>query len=190
MNLDKSIIIIGPSAVGKTSIAKGLENSDLPIKKVVTTTTRAQRPGEVEGIDYHFLTNQAFEDLIAKNGFIEHAKYNNHYYGSQAADVQPIIDAGQIPLWVTDSQGADFFKANFSNVFTIFIMPADFETLRRRLEKRKMAKEEITNRIRIARKELLNAPKADARIVNYDGKIKLVIAETANLIRKHFGLPE
>ena len=189
MQLDRAIIIVGPSAVGKTTIAKGLEKSGLPIIKVITTTTRQKRPNETEGVDYHFIDDKTFENLIATDGLIEHAKYNEHYYGSRISDVEPIITAGKIPLWVADNQGAEYFKKHYPGTVTIFIMPADFEILRRRLEKRNLPKGEIISRLKIAEAELHNAPKADYRVINYDGKIKFVIDEAASIVRKHFNLP-
>ena len=189
MDLNRAIIIVGPSAVGKTTIAKGLQDSDLPVEQVITTTTRSARPTERPGIDYHFITDQKFEELIAKNEMLEWAKYNKYYYGSKRVDVDKILRHGRIPIWVTDTQGAEFFQHHYDNILTIFIMPASFSTLRDRLERRGLDSEEIRNRLAISRQEILWAPHADARIINHDGKIETVVGETAGLIRKHFNLP-
>lgn len=189
MELDRLIIIIGPSAVGKTTIANGLAKEGMPVEKVITTTSRSMRASETDGVDYHFVSAKQFEEAIAQGGFLEWAKYNDNYYGSRKQDIDPILQANKIPVWVTESKGADYLKAHYPHAVTIFVMPADFETLRRRLEKRKLPKQEIINRIKLAQNEMLNAPKADYRVINYDGKIKLVVEETASLIRKHFNLP-
>lgn len=188
MTLDKAIIIIGPSAVGKTTIANNLTHQDLPVSRVVTTTTRNIRPNEKDGVDYHFISRSAFEDHIAKDEMLEWAMYNDNYYGSRWSDVTTITDLGQIPIWVTESKGAEYLKSFATDAITIFIMPADFATLRRRLERRNLPKDEIVNRIKIAKSELLHAPQADYRVINVDGKIELVVNEVADIIRKHFGL--
>lgn len=186
MKLDKAIIIIGPSAVGKTTIANNLTNGDLPVQRVVTTTTRGIRPNEKDGVDYHFITQSEFEAHIQKAEMLEWAVYNDNYYGSRWGDVMTIVESHQIPIWVTESRGAEYLKNHASDAITIFIMPADFATLRHRLERRNLPKQEIINRIKLAKAELLNAPKADYRVINVDGKIELVVAEVADIIRKHF----
>lgn len=188
MELNKLIIISGPSAVGKTTIANGLTKTELPLEKVVTTTTRSRRPKEVAGVDYHFLTDPEFEELVKNNRLLEWAKFNGHYYGSRWEDVEGIVERGNIPLWVAENQGVVFFKTHYPHAVNIFIMPASIETLRRRLEKRKLPPEELANRLSLAQAEMLNAPAADYQVINVDGKIELIVEETADIIRQHFGL--
>lgn len=188
MKLDKAIIIIGPSAVGKTTIANNLTKGDLAVERVVTTTTRDIRPNEKDGVDYHFISQSEFEEHIHNNEMLEWAMYNENFYGSRWSDVVSITNSGHIPIWVTESKGAEYLKNYASEAITIFIMPADFATLRRRLERRNLPKQEIINRIKLAKAELLNAPKADYRVINVDGKIELVVEEVADIIRKHFGI--
>ncbi len=188
MELNRAIIIVGPSAVGKTTIAKHLEDGPLPIEQVVTSTTRPARPKERSGVDYHFLTDAEFEKLIATDELIEWAKYNKYYYGSRRSDVDKILRHGRIPLWVTDTQGAEYFDQHYANVLTIFVVPASFSALRQRLERRDLEPDEIRSRLEIARRELLWAPHADARVVNHDGQIEAVVAEVSQLIRQHFDL--
>lgn len=188
MELSNLIIISGPSAVGKTTIANGIVKLGLPVEKVITSTTRSKRTKEVDGVDYHFLSVAEFEELIKNNQLIEWAKYNDNYYGSRWQDVEGIISRGKIPLWVADNQGVVFFKAHYPHAVNIFIMPASLDTLRRRLEKRKLSPEELANRLKLAELEMHNAPAADYRVINVDGKIELIVEETANIVRKHFGL--
>lgn len=190
MALDRLVVITGPSAVGKTTVANSLPKTGLPVEKVVTTTTRRKRPSEHDGSDYHFISKNEFEALIKEGQLIEWAKYNGNYYGSRWEDIESIIKRGNIPLWVTENVGAQFFKTHYPHAVNIFVMPEDFETLRRRLEKRQLSAEEIDNRISIARTEIENAPHADYRVVNLDGKVELTVQETASLIRKHFNLPD
>ena len=177
-------VITGPSAVGKTAITKGVLALGLPVAKVVTTTTRAPRADEVEGVSYHFVSRPEFESLISRDQMFEWAEYAGNFYGSQHRDVDGILAAGQSPLWVVDVTGADSLKSRYPSTYVIFLMPGAFDILRRRLEKRGMAENEIRRRLAIARDELVQAPRFDVRVINYDGQMPKIIDEVAGLIRR------
>ncbi len=184
MELDKFFVITGPSAVGKTTLARELLKAKLPLAKVITTTTRTMRKGERDGREYHFITPKKFQQLIAKNQMFEWATYNNHYYGSQKKDVEKLVKSGKFPLWVVDVQGAIFLKEQYPEACTIFITPSAFDTLRKRLEARNLPKEEILSRLKIARKEIAEAPYFTHRIINYDGKLEKIVSEATDLIQR------
>ena len=177
-------IITGPSAVGKTAITKGLLAADVPVAKVITTTTRPSRAGETDGISYRFVDQPEFERLIAADQMFEWAEYAGNSYGSQRRDVESVLAAGKYPLWIVDPQGADYFKAHYPAAYIIFVVPSAFDILRTRMEKRGMAESDIRKRLDIAKDELTQAPKYDARVVNYDGKLQTVVAEVEQLIRR------
>lgn len=186
MDLTKPFFVItGPSAVGKTTVAKALLATDLPLVKVVTTTTRPPRPGEVNGVSYHFVTEEQFEKFIAAGQMVEWAKYADHYYGSRRVDVDQIFTAERYPIWVVDVQGADYFERHYKDVaYTIFLVPSSFDILRKRMEKRGMPETEIRRRLKISREELAQAPKYDVRVVNYDGQLPKLVAEVTELVRR------
>ncbi len=184
MELNKFFVITGPSAVGKTTLARELLKAKLPLAKVITTTTRTIRKGEKDGREYHFVTPKKFQQMITKNQMFEWATYNDHYYGSQKKDVEKLIKSGKFPLWVVDVQGAVFLQEQYPEACTIFIIPSTFDTLRKRLEGRNLPKEEILSRLKIARKEIAEAPCFTHRIINYDGKLEKIVAETIVLIKK------
>ena len=101
----KTIVITGPTASGKTEIAKHLLKVHLPLERVLPTTTRPMRSGEIEDISYHFVGKEAFEGLIHGDQMLEYTIYNGNYYGIQKADFQKIADAGKVALAVMDIPG-------------------------------------------------------------------------------------
>ena len=185
MRLSKKIFIItGPSAAGKTTIARALVQTDLPLAKVITTTSRSRRRGEKEDRDYHFVSPTRFKQMIRTGKMFEWAKFTNHYYGSRKKDVEHVAKAGKYPIWVVDTQGADFLGQKYRRAVTIFIMPSSFSILRKRLEKRRLPEAEIRARLRIAQQEIKKAPKYDHRIINYDGRLEDVVREAKDLIKR------
>lgn len=182
--LDKPIFIItGPSASGKTTVAMEIIKSSLPITKVVTTTTRAPRTGEVDGIDYHFVTKARFEEMIAKNAMFEWARYDDNYYGSQNRDVKAIFDGGKYPLWVVDIQGAEYFKKHYPTAKIFFIAPESLDVLRQRLKGRGDSSDDITIRLSIAKDEMAKAKLFDYSIINKDGRVEESVKEIIEKIK-------
>ena len=180
----KIFVITGPSAVGKTTIVKHIIELGLPMKKVVTTTTRKRRKGERNAIDYYFVNRNEFEQLIANKQMLEWAKYGDNYYGSQKHHVEQINQSGKYPLWIAEVEGAKYFKKHYKNSIVIFIVPHSFSTLRDRLEKRALLTDEIRLCLKIAREELKQSSKFDYRVINYDGKLKNVVKEVAEIVER------
>lgn len=184
MNLEKPIFIItGPSASGKTTIAMEVIKSNLPIAKVITTTTRMPREGEVDDIDYHFVTKDHFETMIQKDEMFEWARYGDNYYGSQNRDVHEIFDSGRYPLWVVEVQGAEYLKKHYPTAKAFFVMPESIDILQQRLEERKSSKDEIATRLSIAKSEIAKADLFDYQIINRDGKLDESVAEVIRIIK-------
>jgi len=181
----KIFIITGPSAVGKTTIAKHVIKLGLPLKKVVTTTTRQRRKGERDGYNYHFITRKKFEQLIKDRQMFEWTKYADHYYGSQKRHVEQIIKSGKHPLWITEVEGAEYFKKRYKKLsVVIFIVPHSFSVLRDRLEKRGAPEADIRTRLKISREELKQSSKFDYRVINYNGKLENVVNEVAEIVKR------
>ena len=129
-------IISAPSGAGKTSLCNVLLKTLSNIRFSVSHTTRLPRPEEREGVDYHFVTEAAFEALLAQNLFLEHAKVFEHYYGTSARWVEETLHQGFDVILEIDWQGAHQIKALFPEAQSIFIVPPSFETLRQRLQHR------------------------------------------------------
>ncbi len=165
------VILSSPSGAGKSTLAKRLRTWDPTIRFSVSATTRAPRPGEVDGKDYHFLTESAFKSLVADDGMLEHAHVFGNFYGSPRAAVQEAIDAGQDVLFDIDWQGAQQISNSVlgPNTLSIFLVPPSIAELRRRLRERGQDSDEvIAGRMRKSWDEISHWGGYDFVLVNDD----------------------
>lgn len=160
------IVVSGPAGSGKTTLCSSLTGAfPQAIRRVITSTTRAPRPGEVDGIDYHFLTRESFEQQVAAGVFLEHAHVHGNLYGPRAADVAAHLGAGFDALLNVDVQGAATIRAKgaadprlAAALVTVFIRVSDRAELRRRLTGRGTdPADEIDRRVAAAEEELRHA---------------------------------
>jgi len=162
-------VISGPSGVGKTSIIRSVLERVERVVFSVSCTTRKQRPGEIHGVDYYFVSHEEFEKMIKENKFIEWAKVHDNYYGTPAEMVYDNIKKGFDVILDIDVQGALTVKSNFSGAKFIFIAPPSYEVLRERLKKRGTESEDkIQRRLETAKKELTFIPEFEYLIINED----------------------
>ncbi|MCI2047110.1 MAG: guanylate kinase [Faecalibacterium sp.] len=168
MNNEKCLFITsGPAGVGKDSVVAAMRAAHPEIERSVTATTRAPRPGEVDGVHYHFRTVAQFETLKAEGGVLESNFYCGNYYGTLRSDVEARLAAGKIVVLVIDVNGAGNIKKIYPGATTIFICPPSVEELERRLRGRGTEDEAtIQKRMARAREELALAPEYDAEVVN------------------------
>lgn len=129
-------IVSAPSGAGKTSLVRELIESLDGIQVSVSHTTRAQRQGEVNGVNYHFVDVPGFEAMIERGEFFEYAKVFDNYYGTSRHAVQTILDAGQDVILEIDWQGARQVRAQMPEAVSIFILPPSRSELERRLASR------------------------------------------------------
>lgn len=183
MKSSKIFIISGPSAVGKDAVVERLLKLGLPLKRMVTTTSRPKRADD-QRFKYHYVTADKFRWMIDHNKMIEWVEYNGNYYGTQWADLEKILVVKKYPLLNIEVRGAEFFRTNFPKAVSIFILPSSISILRQRLEKRGTKESDIRERLKTAQKEIRQAPNFDYRVINYDGKLEQVVAEVAKLIRQ------
>jgi len=132
------IILSSPSGAGKSTLARRLRDWDSQIDFSVSATTRAPRKGEVDGKDYHFMSETEFRDMVDGGHMLEHAHVFGNFYGSPRVPVEKAIEAGQDVLFDIDWQGAQQIKnsALRDHVLSIFLLPPSIRELRRRLETR------------------------------------------------------
>jgi guanylate kinase len=160
------LVITGPSGVGKGTLIKGLLERVPGLQLAVSATTRKPRTGEVNGVDYHFLSAEDFERRVAAGEFVEHAEYAGNRYGTLKSELSR--PARGIVLEI-DVQGARQVREALPEAKLIFIEPPSFEDLERRLAGRASDQpEQIERRLAAARAELAAAGEFDHRIVNDD----------------------
>ncbi|MFH1254132.1 MAG: guanylate kinase [bacterium] len=162
-NKGRLFIVAAPSGAGKTSVVTNAISKlkpNIPIERVITFTTRSQRPGEVDGVDYYFLSEEEFLKRKTKNFFLETTKYNGYYYGSPSSIIQDMKN-GKSFILITDTAGANNFKKNIMpDAVMIWITVSSIEELRKRLEKRKTdSPEAVEKRLKIAHYEMARETK-------------------------------
>jgi guanylate kinase len=160
------LVITGPSGVGKGTLIKGLLERAPGLELAVSATTRKPRAGEVNGVDYHYLSEADFDRRVAAGEFVEHAEYAGNRYGTLKSELSR--PAGGIVLEI-DVQGARQVRESLPEARLVFIEPPSFEDLERRLTGRASDRpEQIQRRLEAAREELAAAGEFDHRIVNDD----------------------
>jgi len=160
-------ILSAPSGAGKTSLVQALTKKDPQIVVSVSTTTRAPRPGEVDGVNYHFVDLETFEQQVAEGAFLEYAKVFDNYYGTSIQTVEAQLAYGKDVILEIDWQGAQQVKAKIPKATTIFILPPSLEELSRRLVGRGTdAPEVIEKRMQQAVAEMSHYPEFEYLVIN------------------------
>lgn len=160
------VVLSGPSGVGKsTVIAELMGQRDLYFS--VSFTTRAPRVGEENGKNYHFVTREEFERMIAAGELLEYTQYQGNYYGTSLKVLQDKLDAGIDVLLDIEVEGAGNVRERCPEALLIFMIPPSFEELSRRLHARNTdAEEVIAGRLARAREEYREIPKYDYLVIN------------------------
>jgi guanylate kinase len=168
---EKGILFIlsGPSGVGKGTVRKELFERKTELRYSISMTTRDIRPGEVDGVDYFYKTNEEFEQLIAEGKLLEYAKFVNNYYGTPKDYVVDTLEKGHDVFLEIEVQGAMQVKQNFPEGVFIFLFPPSLEELKNRIVNRGTEKEDvILNRLKEARNEIEMMDAYDYVVVNDD----------------------
>lgn len=157
------IILSGPSGCGKGTVLKALLEKREDTVVSVSVTTRAPRPGEEDGVHYHFRSRADFEQMIAKNELLEYAEYNGNYYGTPLPPMQAWLDEGKNVVLEIEVQGAEKVMNRLPEAISMFIIPPSMENLEKRLRGRGTETEEvILGRLAAAKREF-----AAARLYQY-----------------------
>ena len=161
------IVVSGPSGAGKGTICKALleKHNDLFIS--VSATTRQPRAGEVDGVNYHFITKEDFIKRVEQKDFLEYAEVYGNYYGTPKSRVEEMIDSGKNVILEIDIQGALKVKENFKEGVFIFILPPSMEELKQRIIKRgSETPESLMRRFKSAYQEINYISKYNYAVVN------------------------
>ena len=182
MNNPGLYVVAAPSGGGKTSLINALLEKDDRVSLSVSYTTRSARPGEKDGVHYHFVDDPAFIGLIGRNALLEHAEVFGHRYGTGRDAVEKKLHAGFDVLLDIDWQGARQIRKSFPSCCTIFILPPSLETLRNRLARRGQDSEDvIEERMREARTEISHSSEFDYLIINDD--FDQALADLQSIVR-------
>ena len=161
------LVISGPSGAGKGTLYGRVLAADESMTFSVSYATRSPRPGEVDGKDYHFVSEETFQRMVEADGFLEYAAVHGHHYGTPRQPVLDALEAGRSVMLDIDPQGALQVMEKMPECVSVFILPPSFSELRRRLEGRGTeTQEEIERRLRNARGEVALMDRYQYLVIN------------------------
>ena len=161
------IVISGPSGAGKGTICKSFLERNPEMAISVSATTRSPRKGEVEGVNYYFMSKEQFKDKIEKNDFLEYAEVYDNFYGTPKSNVEQLLESGRDVILEIDIQGALKVKENTEEGVFIFILPPSMEELKARIIKRgSETPESLMKRFKSAYKEINFISRYNYAVVN------------------------
>jgi len=178
------IVLSGPSGVGKDSVRKRMEEVGCPVRFVVTATDRPRREGEIDGVDYHFLSTEEFKRRIEEGEFLEHAIVYGQYKGIPKESVRQALRRGEDVLLRIDVQGARTIKEIAPEALLIFLSASSMRELIRRLRERKTERpEEMMERVATVQREMRYLPEFDYVVINHEGRLDEAVEEIMAIIR-------
>ena len=191
------LVLSSPSGAGKTTIAKALLELDDNLTLSVSATTRQKRPGEVNGKDYHFVTNSQFQGMVADGELLEHAHVFGNFYGTPKAPVEETLAGGKDILFDIDWQGTQQLAGNDStgeDLVSIFVLPPDNHELEVRLQRRAQdSRAVVRDRMAKAADEMSHNREYNYIIVNHDieesvGQVQIILEAERLRINRQAGL--
>ena len=178
------IVLSGPSGAGKDAVLSAMKARSLPLAFIVTNTTRPQRPGEVDNMHYHFVSQQEFKRLVDGRELLEHAEVYGHFYGVPRAPVRQALAQGKDVIIKVDVQGAMTIKKNLNGAVLTFLMPPSLEELAQRLKGRNTESlEDLEIRLDTARSEIDRLPHFDYLVMSYQDRIEQAVSDIEAIIR-------
>jgi guanylate kinase len=179
--MSQVFVITGPSGVGKGTLIRLLRERIPQLALSVSATTRAPRPGEEDGVDYHFLSDEEFADKVADGEFVEWAEYSGRRYGTLRSELQRHLDAGRPVVLEIEVQGARQVRKAMPEAVQIFIEPPQGQALRDRLVGRGTDDpDEVARRMDVAEEELAAAGEFQYRVVN--DRLEEAVAQLVDIV--------
>ena len=177
------VVLSGPSGAGKDAVLKRMKELGYPFHFVVTVTTRPKRPGEVDGVDYYFISEEEFADMLARGELLEHAVVYGQHKGIPKRQVREALASGKDVILRIDVQGAATIRKLVPEAVLIFLTAPSEKELLRRLKRRKTeTPEELKRRIATVREEMKRLPEFDYVVVNRDGALDEAVKTIAAII--------
>lgn len=181
MNKGTLFIVSGPSGCGKGTILAEILK-DEKVYYSISATTRNPRPGETDGVNYHFISKEKFEELISNDGMLEYASYCDNYYGTPRKPVEDMLNDGKHVILEIEVQGALNVMKKCPEAVSVFILPPSMKELRRRLNKRGTETDDvIEKRLAQAEGEIKQAEKYDYIMIN--GALEEAVNDLAAIIK-------
>ena len=178
------VVISGPSGVGKDTVLMRMREFGMPFHFVVTTTSRAKRPGEVEGFDYNFVSKEHFETMIAQNELLEHAVVYGEYKGIPKSQVRDAMRSGKDVILRIDVQGAATIRQLAPEAVLIFLIPPSQAELASRLSLRRTeSPEALERRLAMAEDEMKRVSEFDYVVLNPESRPDEAASTIQSIIR-------
>jgi guanylate kinase len=177
------VIVSGPSGVGKDATLKRMQARGAPFHFLVTNTTRPRRPTEIEGVDYHFVSQDEFQTKLARGEFLEHANVYGNWYGNSRRDIEAALASGIDVIMRIDVQGAATIRQRVEGAVLIFLI-SSLQELEARLRARKTESEEaLRRRLDTALREMQAREEFDYCLRNYDNQLDQTVDDILAIIR-------
>lgn len=176
-------VLSAPSGTGKDTVIRRLREQGVPIHVSVSVTTRAPRPNEIDGVHYHFISREEYEDLLAQDELLEHAEVHGNWYGVPRKPAREWLATGEDVLLKIDVQGASTVRKKVPNAIFIFLAPESIDDLNRRLIARHSeTPAERARRLADASKELKQQVWYDYLVINRHGRLDEAVEQVKAII--------
>ena len=177
------IVLSGPSGVGKDAVLARMKESGYPLKYITTLTTRPQRPDERDSVDYHFISVERFQEMIANGELLEWANVYGNWYSVPKGAVKQALDGGEDVVVKVDVQGAASINKILPQAVFIFLMPPSIEALIARLKQRRTeSPSDLALRLKTAEEEIKQLPLFDYIVVNWWDKLARAVSDIKAII--------
>jgi len=177
------VVISGPSGVGKDSVLMRMRELGFPFHFVVTANSRPQRPGEIDGVDYHFVTTERFREMIQNDELLEWAEVYGQYKGIPKFEIRQAIASGRDVILRINADGAATIKRLAPEAVFIFLAPASIDELRHRLLLRRTeSPDEIERRLAMVNDEMAQLPNFDYVVINHADRLDETVGQIRAII--------